>query len=212
MSHEKFGGSYTTQFLSLKCAGDVLNIAAPIQRAEKEISESMAIIPHLRKIAIKEPMKYTLVDLCAGNALTSLIAIHLLPFKLAIAVDKRERSRKFDQAQRFFYLHADIMDNEATKRLLDEADNIIITATHACSGLAHRIVELYTSSPQCKALVLMPCCCGEKKNKIPQGIQERVGKYLSWAYDLSLSARGTFLVDKKCLSPCNAVVLAQKEK
>lgn len=38
------GNRYLDEFLSLKCAGDVLNVCSPIARAEKEISEAMAVI------------------------------------------------------------------------------------------------------------------------------------------------------------------------
>ena len=206
----KYKQSYVSEFLSLKCAGDVLNIANPVMRVEKEISESMAIIKRLRPLALSAPMKYTLVDMCAGNALTSLIAIHLLPFHQAIAVDKRPRSRKWDKAKRFKYVTADIYD--ATGYLPVEGE-FVIMSSHACGELSRRIIEIYNDNPNCKHLVMLPCCIGRYRSTIPHVLSKKIGKYLLWCHDLWLSAHGhsTISSDDKCLSPCNVVITASKE-
>lgn len=73
----RYKQSYVSEFLSFKCAGDVLNIVNPVKRAEKEISESMAIINKLRPLVLADPMKYTLIDMCAGNALANLFNLNL---------------------------------------------------------------------------------------------------------------------------------------
>lgn len=205
----KYKQSYVSEFLSFKCAGDVLNIANPVMRAEKEISESMAIIKKLRPLALADPMKYTLIDMCAGNALTSLIAIHLLPFAKAIAVDKRPRSRKWDNAKRFKYVTADIHD---VTHYLPEGGEFIVMSSHACGELSRRIIEVYNDNPSCKHLVMLPCCIGNYQSTMPQILSKKVGKYLLWCHDLWLSAHGhsTIASDDKCLSPCNIVVTASK--
>ena len=205
----KYKQSYVSEFLSLKCAGDVLNIANPVMRVEKEISESMAIIKRLRPLALSAPMKYTLVDMCAGNALTSLIAIHLLPFHQAIAVDKRPRSRKWDKAKRFKYVTADIYD--ATGYLPVEGE-FIIMSSHSCGELSRRIIEIYNDNLNCKHLIMLPCCIGRYQTTMPQVLSKKVGKYLLWCHDLWLSAKGhsTIASDDKCLSPCNVVITASK--
>ena len=101
---EKIMNKYLNHFLSLKCSSDVLEVVNPLgNKAAKEITESMAVIKHIKRIAIAEKHKYGLLDLCAGNALTSVLAVHLLPIKGAIAVDKRVRNRKWDMVKRFKY-------------------------------------------------------------------------------------------------------------
>lgn len=116
--------TYLDQFLSLKCAGDVLNVIAPIQKAQKEISESMAIIHRLRSIALKNPMKSILLDICAGNALTSVIAAHLLPFKKVIAIDIKKRIRRWDSVRRFVYWQTDINDDKFIHDLIIKLSRI----------------------------------------------------------------------------------------
>ena len=204
--------SYVSEFLSMKCSGDVLNIANPVMRVEKEISESMAIIKRLRPIALSAPMKYTLIDLCAGNALTSLIAIHLLPFNQAIAVDKRDRSRKWYNAHRFQYKQADIHTMPYYSYAPNDSESVIISS-HACGQLSRRIVEIYNDYPLCKHLIMLPCCVSEVKSSIPPVLAKKIGKYLMWCHELWLSAKGhsTISSDAKCLSPCNTVITAHKE-
>ena len=73
--------SYIAKFLHLRCAGDVLESIQPINRPrfDDEISEAMALIGAIRGKTLKEPGKWKIVDICAGNVLTGVIAAHLLP-------------------------------------------------------------------------------------------------------------------------------------
>lgn len=212
---------YVDEFLSLKCSGDVLNIVNPLgTKAQKEITESMAIIKWLKRIAIKEPMKYTLYDLCAGNALTSILAVHLLPIKQAYAVDKRIRKRNWGLAKRFEYLNMDIGKADILSNLFLPCDNNIVISVHPCSKLAERVIGIYLQS-QTEHLILMPCCNGsvyhhkeDKKfnEEIPIGIKKKLSKYDLWCWNLARKAKGTFVVDDKVFSPKNGIVLASKEK
>ncbi len=199
--------SYVSEFLSLRCSGDVLNVLNPICGAEKEISESMAMIKQIKKIVVKEPMKYVLIDLCAGNALTSTLSVFMLPVKEAIAIDRKKRTRRWESINRFTHLESEIT---VESQIDCFSDNIILTATHACGEAAYLAVDLYNKLSDVKHLVLMPCCIGRRRNSIPDFIVQEIGKYEAWAYDLSLSCNGRVIIDKKCLSPCNAIVVASK--
>ena len=97
--------SYVKQFMALRCAGDVLDACGPFKNGEKEINESMAVLQRVRRIVLAEPMKYTLVDLCSGNALTPVLAVHYLPIVKAYAVDINPHERRWDKVRRFEHLH-----------------------------------------------------------------------------------------------------------
>jgi hypothetical protein len=198
--------TYTSQFLSLKCCGDVLNIVNPLgNSAEKEISESMGIIQYLRDIVLKNPMKYTIFDICAGNALTSIIACHLLPIKGAIAIDIRDRNRQWNKCRNFSYVFEDIYNIQPES--FDE--NSIIIGVHSCKNLAKRIIELYNNS-KAKYLILMPCCEGGLSGKY-QLICDKIGKGMTWALELSIMCNGKMYQDNKILSPKNIIIVAEKE-
>ena len=49
---------YLEEFLSLNCAGDILNAIDKIQNPVKEISEAMALRSMLKTIILAEPNKY----------------------------------------------------------------------------------------------------------------------------------------------------------
>jgi len=199
--------TYLDEFLSLRCAGDVLNIASPIQRAAKEISESMAMIKHLRKIAGGAPGKYVLFDLAAGNALTSLLAIHLLPFNSAVAIDKRSRVRPWERALHFEYHTIDLF-NLSLQDILSET---VILSVHPCRDVAERVVQIYNESPA-EHLVLMPCCIGPTRMSVPDQIRQQVGRYMVWCWHLAEKCKGTvkFRVDERVLSPANCIIVARK--
>ncbi len=203
-----FDKTYLDQFLSLKCAGDVLNVVAPIQRAQKEISESMAVVNRLRTIALKNPMKGVLVDLCAGNALTSVIAAHLLPFKKVIAIDIKKRKRNWDAVERFEYIQYDIKNPD----MLYSSQTSAVISIHPCGELAEIVIEYWKclkQSGQNASLFLMPCCKGQiKEQKIPSCFNKKLSKYDRWAWYLTELAGGKLSLDNKCLSPCNAIIEA----
>lgn len=194
---------YVHEFLSLRRSAEILMVVNPLFAPEKEITESMAILKLLRPIALTQPMRYKVVDLCAGNALTSVTSVFTLPVKEAIAVDKRTRKRPWSTVKRFQYLNCDIY-NESLEELLDS--DTLITAIHPCGELAVRIIDLFNRS-EAKALFLMPCCKGRTIDARYETARKQLGGYSVWVHTLSARLEGgQFLVDPQVLSPCNAIV------
>jgi hypothetical protein len=197
---------YFDTFMSLRSSGDILNVVNPLgSRASKEITESMAMFSRLRKIALKAPMEYSLIDLCAGNALTSVLAAHVLPLKESIAVDKKLRKRGWESVRRFRYLNQDIFDDSIYELITDRT---VICSVHPCSRLASRIVEIYLKSPA-PYLVMMPCCEGQIKIN-GSFLRERLGRYACWCLQLAEQANGDLIQDNNCISPKNIVITAKK--
>lgn len=197
---------YLGEFLRLDCCGDILNIVTPMSNAPKEITESMAIISRLRKETLSNPMKYRVLDLCAGNALTSLISVFLLPVHFAHAVDKKKRNRDYSKARGFEYIELDIFDS----KLYDYIDeNTIIISVHPCRGMAARIAEIYSES-EARSLYLMPCCIGNYNIPTKQFLCENLGKYRAWCYYLASLCSGSIEIDENCISERNAVIYAHK--
>ena len=197
--------SYVNSFLKLKCAGDVLNVVGPMNNAEKEISESIAIIKLLRPYALKNKMKFFVVDLCAGNALTSILAVHLLPVAGAFAFDKKKRSGHYDEVKRFNYHRMDISECR-----LQEKD--IVISVHPCKT-ANLIIDLWNNS-ESPILIMMPCC----KASYPDmpaflWLETKMSKYDVWTYYLSQKIRNAkvkIITDGEVISPCRNIIYAKR--
>lgn len=199
---------YVNQFLKLKCSGDVLNIVSPMGNPEKEITESMAIIKRIKSILIGSPLEYTVYDLCAGNALTSVLSAFLLPVKEVIAIDKRERYRPFEKVKKFSYQFQNIYEVEVYGPMS------ILISVHPCQELAKEVIRQFFVS-QSQYLFLMPCCVG-KFDKM--GIDlDNLSIYEKWAlslrmYTLILSCMQNVPIscsierDKQVLSPANIIL------
>lgn len=205
--HKKKGDKmnrYLQEFLSLKCSGDVLNVVNPLgNKSAKEITESMSMLSRVKRIALKKPMHYNVVDMCAGNALTSILSVFVLPVNKATAIDKRERGRKWNLAKRFSYVVRDIKDIEPSS--FTEED--IIISVHPCGELAKRVIKIWKES-ESKHLLLMPCCSGNfKKNTF---LREKLGVYTLWCLHLASLCGGDLIEDKNCLSPKNIIISANK--
>jgi len=198
---------YINEFLRFRSSGDILNVVNPLgNNSEKEITESMAIFKVLRKIVLKFPMEYTLYDFCAGNALTSIISVFVLPVKKVIAIDNRPRSRKWYLAKRFDYIFEDI--NKFNISSIPEKS--VIISVHACSNLSKKVIEIYLQS-KAGYLILMPCCVGKFQTRCPNYIREVIGKYIEWVWYLSEMCNGKFKIDKNVISPKNGIIIAKKE-
>lgn len=202
---------YVQRFLQLRCAGDVLNAVGGMHKAEKEISESMGIIKHLKPIVLAEKMKYYLIDLCAGNALTSITAVHMLPIVGANAIDKKKRSGYYDSVKRFHYYEGDINDAAFTCSY-----DIIVIAVHPCKT-ANDIVKIYNENDNIKHLIIMPCCNDSFSDVM--GLSFLKGKGLSrydlWTLHLAQNIENSdvsIYTDKKVLSPKNNIIVAHKKE
>lgn len=209
---------YVNEFFDLTCYPDILDILNPISGRKKEISESMAVIKHLRKLALKNPQKkYVVYDFCAGNALTSTIATFLYPNFIAYAIDKAIRKRDWDKIRNFKYIQSDIFEDKWEFKCdlwgmygmgLEDRE-VIIIGVHPCIGLANRIIDIYNKS-KADHLILMPCCTGQKyKYSLPAVIKEKVGDYLTWCvYLLNLvEGKKRMVVDENIISPKNALII-----
>lgn len=199
--------NYIERFLKLKCSGDILGVLNPINNCSKEISETMGIIKYLKSITLKEPLKYTIYDICAGNALTSVTASHLLPIKHSYAIDIKSRNRKWNLIKKFNYINKNIYDN------IDFVEDSIIIGLHTCGNLAYRLIDLYNDNPNVKYILLMPCCIGNINTSLPEFFRKYLGKYRIWSYNLSEkinNSKVSLVEDKNIISPCNIIIKGEK--
>ncbi|NIX55324.1 MAG: hypothetical protein GWN14_05170 [candidate division Zixibacteria bacterium] len=200
---------YIEEFLNLKCAPDVLATCSPVNNIGKEITEAMAICRRMRGVILKEPMNYGLYDLCAGNALTSVISVHLHPIKWAVAIDKKKRDRRWDLSRRFVYRKRNINDERIFCDDMSDTPFIVV-AVHACRGLAERVIDLYKADEFARHLFLIPCCDGPEKNRVPYVIRKKIGGYLSWCWHLNDLCGGRLIIDRHIMSSRNAIIIASK--
>lgn len=197
--------NYNDMFLKLRCSTDVLNAVYPLNRPRKEISESMAIIQKIKGLTIRNP-GLLLLDLCAGNALTSILAAHLLPIHEAEAFDIRENKRDFSAVKKFSYTKEDIVEFP-----WDSLRHTIIISSHPCK-LATKIIDIFNKS-DAKALCIIPCCRGEWDLPQKHFLHNFVPDYDLWSYYLSTLIKTDhvqIVKDRRILSPCNNVIYAER--
>jgi len=189
------------QFLSLKCAPDVLAACGRIHNPSKEISEAMALIKVIKGPILREPMKWHLVDLCAGNALTSLIAVHLLPVATSTAIDIKPREKKgYLSVKRFMYIKGDVYDDFLWTALATYPT--IFVSAHPCGELAKRILHFHELGP----MAVMPCCLPRHVPETQGIVRKRLGRYVAWALALAEGCGGKVTEANGCLSRCNLIV------
>ena len=200
-------------FLSLRCAPDVLGVCGPMKGASKEITEALTVTSRMRKWVLKTPMQYGMVDLCAGNALSSVLAVMYLPIAWATAVDKKPRKRNWGKVERFNYITKDIYD-ESVLDLIGE--KTILTSIHPCKKAAMRVVEIYNQS-KAPYLIMVPCCVQRDavdRERVPTIIREKFGTHEQWAYILASKVKDSevnIMQDNYCLSPRNMVITAVRK-
>ncbi len=201
---------YVEMFLRLRCSSDVLELLSPIGSGYcKEISEAMTLRNKIRSLTLDNPMKYNILELCAGNPISSILSLFSLPISRAVAVDKRKVNRKYARVRRFNYIEKNIYDKDIVD-LIDE--NTIILASHACKNLSVRIIEIYKNSKS-NFLYCLPCCVGDISDEFKKlFIYSLTGsnKYDIWSRYLEYISGGIMETDNNCLSPCNNIIIAKK--
>jgi len=202
---------YVSEFLALKCAPDVLGTVGFLgNKPEKEITEAMAIIRKLKRIALNDPNKYQLIDLCSGNALVPVIAAHLLPFTKTYAVDKLKRVRNWGHAKRFEYISSQIEHMPLSLF----ARPSVITAVHCCRGAAETIIDIFNRVPTIRHMILMPCCIGSLNSGLLQFIKNEANRDVAWVTKLSVMCDSAVHIsrDNHVLSPKNYIITASKKE
>jgi hypothetical protein len=198
----------------MNCASDILNIIPKQKDYCKEITESMSIIKRLRDIVLKDKMKYTIIDLFAGNALTSVISAFLFFIKKSIAIDKKKRIGNYDQVKRFEYIESDIVHDSYVDNLLlnNEKELFILTGVHVCGDSCFKMIDLFNQYKQVKRMYLMPCCIGNL-SKADNFIMNKLGKYIAWSYILKdrIQANVKLYEDRNNMSPANIIIEAWRE-
>ena len=203
---------YMDEFLALKCSGDILNTVVPIRNGSKEISEAMGVRSVVRDFVLnRAPMKYTLLDFCAGNALLGIISAFTLPIKQVISIDHEPRRVRMEYIKKFEYRKANILKDK-----IEIPEDSIICAVHPCKTLAEKIINIYNENENAKKLVIMPCCVDPGYvNKI--NIKHReylettlMDGYNKWCWYLSRLTDGIMFIDKDVESIKNIIITADK--
>lgn len=205
----KHSNKYVDAFNQLNCSKDILDICYPINNLDKEITEAYSIYRILKSLVLKnQKNKYNVLDLCAGNALTSILAAFMLPIKYASAVDIQKREREWERIKKFKYYEMDIY-SEYVQCLSNE--NTVIVSTHPCSKLALRVIDIFKNS-KAKHLIMMPCCTGEINfpDNPSKYLYKAIGKYRYWCYSLASQVNGKLKEDRNIISPKNVIIIATK--
>ena len=203
--------SYVSDFMKLNCSSDVLDIChIDKSRMNKEISETMGLYKQVKNIVINKPYKdWIILDICSGaHCLNSVFISHMLNVKV-YAIDIEPYKRDFSSVRNMEYIQFDIMKFFKFLDMIREKvgydENVIIVSSHPCRELAHQIVNFHKTGLS-EYMFIIPCCRGIIKNHIPQLVKDKLGRYLTWCYDLSLSCYGDLVRDKRIMSPCNVIV------
>lgn len=200
---------YIKQFMSYNCLPDVLISIGKIRKVIKEVTESVSVIRPIKRVALKVPGTWNLVEFCAGNSLTSILLAHLFDFKKVVAIDIAQREL-YRPVRGYERIQKDIYDLAVNGGSLDlQGGRTIFLAVHACRDLASQVINLYDEYDGEKMLVLMPCCKGSSDAFVPRGIRDNFDKYQIWTYQLAQDANADFWFDKACLSPCNGVIVSR---
>lgn len=191
-----------------------MGVCSPFASPTKEITEAIAVTNRVRKLVLKKPMEYHMLDLCAGNALSSVSAVMYLPVRSAIAVDKKPRKRNWEAVRRFQYITMDIFSKEIFY-LID--DKTIITSIHPCKRAALRVTEIYNNSDS-PYLIMIPCCVQRDavdRERLPTIIRSKFDTHEQWAWVLGskiTNSEVNIIQDKYCLSPRNLVITATRKE
>lgn len=199
---------YLKSFLNLKSAPDILSVVGNLNKSEKEITESMSIIAKLRDKTIKNPMKFTVFDICAGSGLTGIMTAFVLPVKEVIGIDIKEKilRKEFSSVKRFIGKQMDIL-----KENIEGNNETIIVSSHPCGFLAERIIDIFNNG-KFVGLIMIPCCIGTiSHGYIYSLIKQKISRYDKWCIHLANGIKALNVdiqQDKKCISPCNNVITA----
>lgn len=199
--------SLVDKFLSLRCAGDVLESLQPLNGdVTRRIAESMALIEAIRPLVLKQRGEWKLMEFGVGIPLTSVIAAHLLPIEHSVAVVRRP---KFNQEliDRVRHLKVYSVDSDDDESLKDKPLNkTIIVASNVNQGLAETVAEM--SNVADAPMAMIPSRGKVKLSVSGNDVAKLTGnRYFAWLQELAESCDGkvrvpTSLLDNRIMNCC----------
>jgi 23S rRNA U2552 (ribose-2'-O)-methylase RlmE/FtsJ len=200
---------------------------ADIRHLRKEVSESWGVLTRLQALQVQlqlDPQRTTVVDLCSGSGLTSLIVGTLQPATTVLAVDRISAHMVPHFGGNISYLRADIMKaaflDELQRRIASDQE-VVVVGMHLCGLLSLRAVQCLLALPQARAVILAPCClpggrfsCAEFQEFNHGSELERYRAWADWlGQDLvNRGCTATVEEDTAILSNRNVVVTAFKPR
>lgn len=126
------------KFLSLRCAGDVLEVVQrKLNRPVAEIAEAMAIIDAIKPITLREPGRWKIAEIYSGVPLVGLISAFLLPVELVTAYSYR-RALEVESVNHFRAGQTNF-GSDFWRRL--KGDDTIVVSSHPHRNVACEIAQ-----------------------------------------------------------------------
>mmetsp|Transcript_58952 Transcript_58952/g.172570 ORF Transcript_58952/g.172570 Transcript_58952/m.172570 type:complete len:377 (+) Transcript_58952:32-1162(+) len=202
----------------------------------KEISESFGALHAchraLAKLGIDTEERVTVVDLCCGKGLGSLILALSMPNAQVLAVDTNPNMElaHFRRQPNLSFLALDITSGDAGSRLAaavadrvsrtdhPEAAPLLVVGVHLCGSLSVHAIQLFNDSLGSAALVLVPCCLDGRQPTVKQRAKKlRIDPHRYWCLSLlmslpiSIHERRELLVDDTVISEKNSFLIATRK-
>ena len=213
-SHER--GSYMSQFLHLKCAGDVLNaLGHPTHQPEREIVRAMACLRILRP-GVRPPRAATpgvtwaheastnsrssgrengpkplapvrLVELGPRNAALAILAAHVLPYKEIVVISEEvPNGLRLDEVARLRWRRGNIHEGWIEKHLHDFDTPVVLASAHATPADAERAVQLYKHVPNVEQVVLLLDAWNGTNGVRSKLLAKEMGRSTAWAVEQAI--------------------------
>lgn len=206
-------GSYMSQFLHLKCAGDVLNaLGHPVSEPEREITRAMACLRLLR-VGVKAPPRkpnprlewdktlapLRLIQLGANPAL-AVLAAHILPYQEVLMISEEvipPTARLFD-VSRLSVRRGNIYQNWIRDHIAAFNTPVVLASAHATPQQAERAIELYKTVPKVEQVVLLldhATTWQANGTRIPSLLAKDMGWSTGWAIANAISLKADVFRD-----------------
>lgn len=196
--------SLLDKFLSLRCAGDVLESVQPLTGdVTRRICESMALIEAIRPLVLKHRSEYRLVEFCYGAPLTSIIAAHLLPIEDARAFVTRS---KFDHAAIERVKNFRVFTTVDLPAAVPIDGKTIVVSPSVRGALAMDVAKWCNAKDAPMAII--PSRGKVKLSSTGNAVAKLTGnRYFAWLQDLAESCNGKLrvpmsLVDSRITNCC----------
>lgn len=210
----KYENPYFSKFKRLNCQDDVLAAIMPVPKLGRKISEAMAVIKLLKPIVMRDPGKYTIIEVGSGTPITAIIAAHLLPIKNAIAGDKIVKDREYQRVKDLTYLSE--QDVQSGVSILKQKADTILISVHPSSSMCETLLDSASRSDggngdKIHYSIIMPGFNGKiepgYKSDIPNWVQRKIGHYDNWVLYLQKVYGGKVVKDNNIKSHMNSIIV-----
>jgi len=176
-----------------------------MKRPVQQVTETMSILKQLRSRVLREPNKYSIVEITNGNGLEAISALHMLPIKQATVFSTKPPCKLLDRVKNLKYYNRNF-NYDRDKQFVDPNTILLVSGFNSNCDSSQSAIDAFLDNAPNPGLIILP----EHGFYIPEdtAVTKLMGKYAATCMRIRDLVGGKMIMDRNIIGPRNILIVA----